>query len=58
MSEKEANGIKRFMVGIAIAVAATGIVQVGYLIHWVGGAKVRIDHNELNIAKIMTDCCQ
>ena len=60
MSEKEANGIRKFLLGIAAAVVGSAILQAATLIYWIGGASVRIARNETDIAGVVRaikDCC-
>ena len=60
MSEKEANGIRKYLLGIAAAVVGSAILQAATLIYWIGGADVRIGRNEIDIAGVVQaikDCC-
>ena len=46
----ERNGLKRYLVGVAIAVTSAMLIQSGTLIWWCGGMNTRVTYIERDVA--------
>jgi hypothetical protein len=52
MVAKEGNGARKFLIGLAIAIAVPTICQTCAFFFWAGAITVRVDRNERDIAAV------
>ena len=51
MSPQESNGLKKYIIGVGVAITVAIVSQSGVLLHWTGAMSARMDSAEREIQR-------